>query len=52
MLPRTAKKASSYWPIGKPVGQFAMITGQNNEAGDLKYVNTDDRGFAKDAGFY
>ncbi|NLH94292.1 MAG: hypothetical protein GX466_08800 [Candidatus Cloacimonetes bacterium] len=35
----------------KPVGQFAMITGQNNEAGDLKYVNTDDRGFAKDAGF-
>lgn len=33
----------------QPVGQFAIVTGKNNEAGDLKYVNTDKKGFATDA---
>jgi hypothetical protein len=32
-------------------GQFALVTGKNNEAGDLKYGNPDERGFAADAGY-
>jgi len=44
------KKLLADWK--KPAGQFAMVTGKNNEAGDLKLVNVDKKtGLAKDAGF-